>query len=226
MVDTLLRRPTTIPGYWQQVGDALTASNDGTRALELPGAEFAAYRWGTTTDPLLPGLTTRPTLTRDLLPLGGAGTMDLLDALDNRFQEGVIEPASIAPVARLLGAGAVVVRGDTAFERYRTPRPEPTWALYQAGPPGLGPPVPYGTPVVNRPAVSDVDEASLGRSPDRPTRAPRRRHPGRASRARRAGARRRPRHRGRRQRRRPGRRRRRRAPRRPRPGALAGRLRR
>ena len=141
-VDALLRRPSAIPSYWHDVADALGASSDGTRALELPGAEFAAYRWGTTTDPILPGLTDRPTLTRDLLPLGGAATMDLLNALDNRFQEGVVEPAAIAPIARLLGAGAIVYRGDTAYERYRTARPEPTWALYAAGPYGTGGPRP------------------------------------------------------------------------------------
>ncbi len=110
-VDALLRRPSSIPAYWHAAADALSASGDGTRALELPGAEFAAYRWGTTNDAILPGLTDRPTLTRDLLPLGGAAMMDLLDALDDRFQNGTIEPASIAPVARLLGAGAIVYPG-------------------------------------------------------------------------------------------------------------------
>ena len=149
------------PHLLAPTADALTAGKDGTRALELPGAEFAAYRWGTTNDSILPGLTTRPTLTRDLLPLGGAGTMDLLDALDNRFQNGTIEAAAIAPVARLLGAGAIVFRGDTAFERYRTARPEPTWALYAAGVPGLSAPETFGTPAPNVPAVAMTDEAAL-----------------------------------------------------------------
>jgi arabinofuranan 3-O-arabinosyltransferase len=160
-VDALLRRPSAIPAYWQQAADALTAGNDGSRALELPGAEFAAYRWGTTNDAILPGLIDRPTLTRDLLPLGSAGTMDLLNALDDRFQAGIVEPASIAPVARLLGAGAIVYRGDTAFERYRTARPEPTWSIYAGGTAGLGPPVTFGTPAVNEPAVAMLDETAL-----------------------------------------------------------------
>jgi arabinofuranan 3-O-arabinosyltransferase len=160
-VDALLRRPAAIPAYWRQLAAALSAGGDATRALELPGAEFAAYRWGTTNDAILPGLTDRPTLSRDLLPLGGADTMDLLNALDNRFQNGTIEPTAIAPVARLLGAGAIVFRGDTAFERYRTARPEPTWALYAAGVPGLDPPQPFGAPTPNRPGVPMIDEAAL-----------------------------------------------------------------
>jgi arabinofuranan 3-O-arabinosyltransferase len=161
-VDALLRRPSAIPAYWQQAADALTAGADGSRALELPGAEFAAYRWGTTNDAILPGLTDRPTITRDLLPLGSPGTMDLLNALDDRFQAGIVEPAAIAPVARLLGAGAIVYRGDTAFERYRTARPEPTWSVYDTGAAGLGAPTTFGTPAVNQPTVAMLDETALG----------------------------------------------------------------
>ena len=50
-VDALLRRPSAIPAYWHAGRPTpSSASDDGTRALELPGAEFAAYRWGTTND--------------------------------------------------------------------------------------------------------------------------------------------------------------------------------
>jgi arabinofuranan 3-O-arabinosyltransferase len=161
-VDALLRRPSAIPAYWHQAAAAVTAGGNTTRALELPGAEFAAYRWGTTTDALLPGLTTRPTLTRDLLPLGSPGMMDTLKALDDRFQDGIVEPAEIAPLARLLGTGAIVFRGDSAFERYRTARPEQTWQIYASGAtPGLGTPETFGTPAVNTPDVAMVDEAAL-----------------------------------------------------------------
>ena len=69
-VDGLQRRPSDLPAAWHEVAARSTALPPGTRVLELPGAEFAAYRWGTTNDAILPGLTERPTLTRDLLPLG------------------------------------------------------------------------------------------------------------------------------------------------------------
>ena len=75
--------------------------------LQLPGAEFGAFRWGYTVDPPLPGLTDKPLVTRDLLPLGSAAAMDLLYALDDRFQDGTLEPQSIAPIARLLGVDTV-----------------------------------------------------------------------------------------------------------------------
>lgn len=159
-VDPALERDGDVPAAWREAAEALDAAPDGYRVLQLPGTEFGAYRWGYTVDPPLPGLTERPLVTRDLLPLGTPALMDLLFALDDRFQEGTIEPETIAPVARILGADTVFVTGDVAFERFRTPRPEQTSALY-AGVPGLGSPTPYGTPAVNEPVVSMLDEEAL-----------------------------------------------------------------
>ena len=140
-VDGLLRRPD-VPAWWRQAAAELDRRGGG-RVLELPGQEFAAYRWGTTTDPILPGLTARPLLTRDLLPLGADQRMNLLYALDQRFQDGTVEPASVAPVARLLGARDVVARLDANWERYGTPPAAATWAAL-AGAPGLAPPAVFG----------------------------------------------------------------------------------
>jgi arabinofuranan 3-O-arabinosyltransferase len=163
-VDALQRRPEGLPAWWTGVAGAADAFPEGTRLLELPGAEFAAYRWGTTNDAVLPGLTSRPTLTRDLLPLGSPALMDLLLALDDRFQTGTVEGQELAAAARLLGVGGIVVRGDTAFERFRTPRPEPTEALYAAGPAGLGEPQALGPPAANVAPVGQLDELSLADS--------------------------------------------------------------
>ena len=69
-------------------------------------------------------MTDKPLVTRDLLPLGSAAAMDLLYALDDRFQAGTVEPESIAPLARLLGADRLWLTNDAAFDRFRTPRPE------------------------------------------------------------------------------------------------------
>ena len=165
LVDPALARDEQPPPAWDDAAAALDAMPAGYRVLQLPGAEFGAYRWGYTVDPPLPGLTTRPLVTRDLLPLGSAAAMDLLYALDDRFQEGWPETESIAPIARLLGADTVWVAGDMAFDRFRTPRPEATSALYAAAAAdptsGLGDPVAYGDPVVNRPQVPMVDEQAL-----------------------------------------------------------------
>ena len=116
------------PAAWSEAAAALDADGGG-RVLQLPGAEFGAFRWGYTVDQPLVGLADRPLVTRDLLPLGSAAAMDLLYALDDRFQEGTAEAAAVAPVARLLGADTVWVANDAEFERFRTPRPEIVDAL-------------------------------------------------------------------------------------------------
>src|SRR5262249_11459372 len=69
--------------------------------------------------------------------------------------------AEIAPVARLLGADTIWLSGDSAFERFRTPRPEVVEGLFAAGVPGTGAPQPFGPPVANVPPAPDVDEQSV-----------------------------------------------------------------
>ena len=50
--------------------------------------------------------------------------MDLVFALDDRFQDGVVDVAAIAPIARLLGVDTIWVADDVAFDRFRLARPE------------------------------------------------------------------------------------------------------
>lgn len=161
-VDPALERDQDPPAAWLDAVDRLDAGSAEYRVMQLPGSEFGAFRWGYTVDPPLPGLTHKPLVTRDLLPLGSPGAMDLLYALDNRFQAGTIDPASIAPVARLLGVDTIWVADDLAFDRFRTPRPEVVADLFADRPAGLGAPVPYGTPAPNVPDVPMVDEQQLG----------------------------------------------------------------
>jgi arabinofuranan 3-O-arabinosyltransferase len=161
LVDRQLRRPEQIPSAWSEAAAALQKRGSDTRVLELPGQEFSAFRWGTTTDQLLPGLMTRPTITRDLLPLGSPQMMDLLLALDSRLQDGTLRPDSIAPVARLLGVGDVIVRGDERFEKYQTPRPDRIARIVAPQPTGLGAPTLYGPPVPNPGPVDLLDPVAL-----------------------------------------------------------------
>jgi arabinofuranan 3-O-arabinosyltransferase len=139
LVDPQNDRAGDVPAAWHDVADALDRLDQpGSAAgiLQLPGAEFGAHNWGVTVDPLLPGLTRRPLLTRDLLPLGSPALMDVLYALDDTVQAGVFEPASLAPIARLLGAGTIVVPLDWDAARYGT-YPPASFAASLAGVPGL-----------------------------------------------------------------------------------------
>jgi arabinofuranan 3-O-arabinosyltransferase len=87
--------------------------------------------------------------------------MDLLYALDDRTQSGALDPAAIAPVARLFAADTIWVANDMAFDRFRTPRPELTHDLFAAQPPGLGEPQAYGESHPNLAEVPMIDESAL-----------------------------------------------------------------
>ncbi len=170
-----LRFPETLPAYWRDAAAALDASEQAgsTRVLELPGSDFAVYRWGQTQDPITPGLMDRAWLGRELTAFGTEGTADLVRALDRRLQEGVFDPRAVAPIARLFGVGDVLVRADTQYERYRGPRPRVV-ADQLARAPGLGAPTTFGEPTPN---IADArrpmrDEAELATPPTLPDPAP------------------------------------------------------
>ncbi len=160
-VDPALERDQEPPAAWKQAAAVLDSGSMEHRVMQLPGAEFGAFRWGYTVDPPLPGLTEKPLITRDLLPLGSPAAMDLLYALDDRAQSNTLDPAAIAPVARFFGADTIWVSNDMAFDRFRTPRPEVTHALFAAQPAGLGAPSGFGRATPNVPDLPSIDEAVM-----------------------------------------------------------------
>ena len=170
MIEANLARPEALPAYWHEAAAALDAAGtvvgqaEPTRVWEIPGSDFASYRWGMTVDPITPGLIDRGYVARELVPFGSAQSAALLGAIDRRLQEDTLDAAAIAPMARLMGVGEVVHRGDLAFERYRTPRPPETHALLEAAP-GLSLAGAHGDPAPNvaGPQQTLIDEIHLAR---------------------------------------------------------------
>ena len=163
-----LTRPSEIPSYWTNAIGALDSRPHDTRILELPGSDFAAYRWGNTVEPITPGLTDRPYVARELIPYGSDASADLLTAFDRRLQDGLLDPAAIAPIARLANAGDVVLRSDLQVDRYDLARPQDVWQLFTPTPPGLQPPTGFGEglgPPLKKPMF---DERSLALPPGAP----------------------------------------------------------
>ncbi len=169
MVAENLRRPEDIPDYWVDAATWLDAQGNSTRAMEVPGIEFASYRWGNTVDPVAPGLMARPYVARELFQWGSPQSAALLNALDRRMQEGLTEPESVAPISRLLSVGHIVDRSDLQYERFRTARPKQVWDTLRRAP-GLGDPVAFTAVTPNQPvpSVPLIDELELGQSPDLP----------------------------------------------------------
>jgi len=158
-------QPSPLPHYVGQAAAALNAEHTGSRVLAIPGQNFGAYRYGDTTDPIWPGVLTRPFVTREQLPLGSLPGYDLLLGLDDPMQTGTTNPAAIAPLARLMSVGDILVQNDLAYELYNQPPPQQFWQSLVPSPAGLGPPTGYGTPRPNVPAVADLDPAALAATP-------------------------------------------------------------
>lgn len=152
-----LLRDETLPAHQRELADWLDRTGDG-RVYELPAADFANYRWGGTVDPVLPGLIDRPYLARELVPQGGDGTANLLNALERRLGEGWFEPESLTPVGLRFDVATVAVRNDLEHERYRLARPGPLWTDLVAG---LGEPDHAGPLVEDRPEIPMLDELTL-----------------------------------------------------------------
>lgn len=158
-----LQRPEDVPGYWNDAAAYLDAGNHDTRVLELPGADFASYRWGNTVDPITPGLIDRPYVARELIPYGSPASANLLNAFDLGIQNRQLPGPAVAPMARLMSGGDIVLRNDIQFERYRVIRPTFLWQLFDPPPPGLGRPKGFGKPeAAVSPRYPFQDEQALG----------------------------------------------------------------
>ena len=169
MVEEHLQRPEALPEYWLEAADGLAGA---ARVWEVPGSDFASYRWGNTVDPITPGLIDGGYVARELVPFGSAASASLLGAVDRRLQEGTLEPESLAPLARLMRVDRIAHRADLTFERFRTPRPVETAELLGRAP-GLTPLAAYGAaaPNVAGPEQTMIDETHLARpaEPDHPS---------------------------------------------------------
>jgi arabinofuranan 3-O-arabinosyltransferase len=160
-----LERPEKIPSYWIQATRYLDQGSHQTRVLELPGSDFASYVWGNTVDPITPGLMDRPYVARELIPWGGPAPQDLLNAVDERIQQGTFEPGGFTALARRMGVGAVDIRYDLQFKRYNTVRPLDLQRDFEAVP-GLTLAKTFGSPLHGQVSTEFVDETTLAASPN------------------------------------------------------------
>jgi arabinofuranan 3-O-arabinosyltransferase len=167
-VASTFHQPATLPSYQLAAIDHLNATHQGTRVLAIPGNDFASYRWGNTVDTPQPAYLTRPFVTREQQIMGSEATADTLYAQDIGIQTGTEDWTGLAPMARLLDAGDLLVEYDQAYEHYGVPQPQILAQELTPTPAGLSDPVSFGTPVPNVATVSTLDEEDLATTPNPP----------------------------------------------------------
>ena len=64
------------------------------------------------------GLANPQSFTDNRFPLKAAVRVNLVNALDHRIQDQVLDPAGFAAVAHRMGIGDVVLRNDLQYERF------------------------------------------------------------------------------------------------------------
>jgi arabinofuranan 3-O-arabinosyltransferase len=146
MIASNLSRPSSIPSYWTDATSYLNAQPSSSRVLGLPGEDFAAYSWGVTEDPVAPGLLDRPYVGRQVVPQGTPASANLLQALDEPLQEGTLDMSALAPVARIMSVGWILLQSDLQYERYNLPLPQALWEQMDPPPAGISQPTSFGAP--------------------------------------------------------------------------------
>ena len=165
-------QPASLPGYEMAAIAHLNATHPGTRVLAIPGNDFASYRWGDTVDTPQPAFLNRDFVTREQQIMGSIATADTLYALDGPMQSGTANFDALAPMARLMGAGDVMVEYDQDYEHFAAPQPQLLELELAQTPQGLTDPVSFGTPRPNEPTVSVLNEQDLAAPANPPWPAP------------------------------------------------------
>ncbi|MDT7549722.1 MAG: arabinofuranan 3-O-arabinosyltransferase, partial [Actinomycetota bacterium] len=111
-----------LPGYWHDTADWLADHRADGRALLVPGSSFPDYLWGNSNDEPLQPLAQSPWAVRSAIPLTPAGTIRMLDAIEQRLAAGEPSPG-LAEDLRRAGIAFVVVRNDLAYARAGSTRP-------------------------------------------------------------------------------------------------------
>jgi arabinofuranan 3-O-arabinosyltransferase len=145
LIASNLDRPSQLPQYWKEAAAYLNSSGKD-RVLGLPGEDFAAYSWGVTQDPVANGLLNRPYAQRQVVPSGTPASANLVQALGEPLQEGTLDMSALAPIARLMSSGQILLQSDLQYERYHLPLPKVLWLEMTSQAAGLGNPTSFGGP--------------------------------------------------------------------------------
>ncbi len=154
-------QPASLPSYQLAAIKHLNDTHPGTRVFAIPGNDFASDAWGDTIDTPQPALLTRDFVTREQQIMGSIATADTLYAVDAPIQDSIANMNALAPMARLMGAGDLMVEYDQRYEHYGVPQPQLLALQLLHTPLGLSDPTSFGTPRPNVSTVSTLNEQDL-----------------------------------------------------------------
>ena len=167
---TATSSPTTSPSRRRSPPTNWPPSTTSTPPTRAPGSSPSRA----TTSPPTAGATpsTRPNprflnrdfVTREQQIMGSIATADTLYAMDGPIQDGTANMNALAPMARLMGAGDLMVEYDQQYERYGVPQPQLLALQLLQTPLGLTDPVSFGTPRPNVSVGVDPERAGPRRS--------------------------------------------------------------
>ncbi len=165
-----LTQPSELPSYEVAAAHYLDSVSPRTRVLAIPGNAFAAYTWGDTNDTPQPALLHRPFVTREQQVMGSMATADTLYAIDEPIQTRIQDWSALAPMARLLSAGDVMVEYDQTSARYGSVQAVTLARTLETVPKGLSLARTFGRPGegVARPTVDAELLAGAPRAPKPP----------------------------------------------------------
>ena len=112
----------SVPAYEQQAADWLGQHSGQGSVLVVPGSSFAELTWGTTQDDPLQALGKVDWAVRSAVPLTPAGTIRMLDAVQQRLATGTGSDGLATYLARA-GVGFLLMRNDLAYGPADAPRP-------------------------------------------------------------------------------------------------------
>jgi arabinofuranan 3-O-arabinosyltransferase len=111
------------PPYWHEAANWLNKHQGPSRALVLPATTATNYRWGNPGDDILDALLTGPHPVATIIPRTGIQSANLLSAMSDAVVDSTYRPGQLAPIARRLGIGFIVLRNDLDWARDGVSRP-------------------------------------------------------------------------------------------------------
>jgi arabinofuranan 3-O-arabinosyltransferase len=151
---------SSVPGYWRDASRWLNSHTGSDHVLVVPAARFPHYVWGSPGDEITQPLLDVPWAVRSSIPLTPAGTIRMLDAIDEVLATGDGSPGLADLLARA-DVRYLLLRSDLNYGETGTARPIQVRQALQRSP-GIELVQQFGPEVDSGPIFEDYFDHGLG----------------------------------------------------------------